>query len=79
MSESFGNGVSRTLSALSRQFDNVVWQKGKPPLDSELNLMSQIDIEKMQELVRAEMNSGFIIDPTVSMQDFQFHRDWSNF
>ena len=79
MSESFGNGVSRTLSALSRQFDNVVWQKGKPPLDSELNLMSQIDIEKMQELVRAEMNSGFIIDPTVSMQDFQFHKDWSNF
>lgn len=79
MSESFGNGVSRTLSALSRQFDNVVWQKGKPPLDSELNLMSQIDIEKMQELVRSSMNSGFIIDPTVASEDFQFHKQWSNF
>ena len=79
MSESFGNGVSRTLSALSRQFDTVVWQKGKPPLDSELNLMSQLDIEKMQELVRSNMNSGFIIDPTNAKDDFQFHKSWSNF
>ena len=79
MSESFGNGVSRTLSALSRQFDTVVWQKGKPPLDSELNLMSQLDIEKMQELVRSNMNSGFIVDPTVAVEDFQFHKSWANF
>lgn len=79
MSESFGNGVSRTLSALNRQFDTVVWQKGKPPLDSELNLMSQIDVEKMQELVRSMMNSGFIIDPTIAIEDFQFHKKWSNY
>ena len=79
MSENFGNGVSRTLSALDRQFDSVVWQKGKPPLDSEFNLMSQIDIEKIQQLVRSQMNSGFIVDPTTTQEDFQFHTSWSNY
>ena len=46
MSEDFGSGVSRTLSALARQFTTVVWQQGKPPLDSEFNLMSQVTWEK---------------------------------
>ena len=78
MSENFGNGVSRTLSALGRQFDSVVWQKGKPPLDSEFNLMSQIDIEKIQQLVRSQMNSGFLIDPTTTQEDYQFQKDWAN-
>jgi len=78
MSEKFGNGVSRTLSAIDRQFSTVVWQKGKPPLDSELNLMSQVDVEQMQQQIRSCMNSGFIIDPTRSAQDFMFKGGWSN-
>lgn len=77
--EKFGNGVSRTLSALERQFSTVVFGKGRPPLDSELNLISQIELENLQETVRSAMGSGFIIDPTVSLEDFQFNKNWSNF
>lgn len=79
MSEKLGNGVSRTLSALGRNFSQVVWQKGKPPLDSELNLMSQIETEKMQELMRSQVHSGFFLDPTLALSDFITKENWSNF
>lgn len=78
MSESFGNGVSRTLSAIARQFDAVVWQKGKPPLDSELNLMSQVDLERLRQAIRAQMHSGFLLDPTRAQADFVTNPQWSN-
>jgi len=79
MSEKLGNGVSRTLSALGRNFSQVVWQKGKPPLDSELNLMSQIESEKMQEVLRSQVHSGFFLDPTLAPSDFITKPNWSNF
>jgi hypothetical protein len=79
MAEKLGTGVSRTLSALSRNFGQVVWQKGKPPLDSELNLMSQIDLERMQEFVRSQVHSGFFLDPTQASLDYNTHKNWSNF
>ena len=79
MSEKLGNGVSRTLSALGRNFSQVVWQKGKPPLDSELNLMSQIESEKMQELLRSQVHSGFFLDPTLAPTDYITKSNWSNF
>lgn len=79
MSEKLGNGVSRTLSALGRNFGQVIWQKGKPPLDSELNLMSQIESEKMQELVRSQVHSGFFLDPTLAPMDYITKPSWSNF
>ena len=79
MAEKLGTGVSRTLSALSRNFGQVVWQKGKPPLDSELNLMSQIDMERAQELIRSQVHSGFFLDPTQASLDFNTNKNWSNF
>lgn len=79
MSEKLGNGVSRTLSALGRNFSQVIWQKGKPPLDSELNLMSQIESEKMQEVLRSQVHSGFFLDPTLAPTDFITQPNWSNF
>ena len=79
MSEKLGNGVSRTLSALGRNFSQVIWQKGKPPLDSELNLMSQIESEKMQEVLRSQVHSGFFLDPTLAPTDFITKPNWSNF
>lgn len=78
MSLDYGNGVSRTLTALDRQFGPVVWQKGKPPLDSELNLMSQIDWERFRLLVKAVMPSGFLLDPTRSVEDYEFNPLWAN-
>lgn len=70
MSESFGPGVSRVLTALAQQFTTVVWQADKPPLDSELNLMSQVDWENLSQLVRAQVHSGFFLDPTRCEEDY---------
>ena len=70
MPESFGPGVSRTLSALARQFAAVVWQADKPPLDSELNLMSQMEWENLSQMVRAQVHSGFYLDPTRCEADY---------
>lgn len=78
MSEDFGNGVSRTLSALARQFQAVVFQEGKPPLDSELNLVQQDQLEQLRQLVRAEAHSGFFLDPTRALDDFVTAQSWSN-
>jgi len=74
----FGADVSRTLDAINRQFNTVLWRKGKPPLDAELNLMSQMDWENLRDVVRAMMPSGFILDPTRTAEDFQFDPNWSN-
>ena len=78
MSESFGPGVSRTLSALDRQFQTVIWQRGKPPLDSELNLMSQVDVEALREVVRSQVHSGFLLDPTRAVGDYVTDPSYSN-
>jgi len=78
MADDFGNGVSRTLSALQRQFQQVVWQASKPPLDSELNLVGQIELEQMADVVRSQMHSGFLLDPLESDSDFLFHKNWCN-
>ena len=74
----FGTGVSRTLDAVARQFSAVVWQKGRPPLDSELNLMSQDAWESLSQIVRSQMPSGFFLDPTRTAEDFQFNPNWAN-
>ena len=79
MSESFGPGVSRTLSALQRQFSAVVWQKGKPPCDAELSLIAQIANEQLRQAISAQMHSGFLIDPTRANADFVTDPSWSNF
>lgn len=74
----FGPGVSRPMDAVKRQFSAIVWQKGKPPLDSELNLMSQVDWESLRQVVRNYMPSGFLMDPTRSIEDYQFDPLWAN-
>lgn len=79
MADDFGLGVSRTLSALTRQFSNVVWQRGKPPLDSELNLVGQIGWEGLSETIREQMHSGFITDPIQSDKDYVYSRAGSNY
>jgi len=79
MAEDFGNGVTRTLSALERQFQIVVWQAGKPPLEAELNLMMQADWERVANVLRSEMHSGWLLDPFNSDRDFATASQWSNF
>lgn len=72
MAEDFGPGVSRTLDVLKRNFRGVVFQKKKPPLDSEVNLVGQIASEEQREYIRSHMHSGFLLDPTTAFKDFVF-------
>jgi hypothetical protein len=76
--ENWGPGVSRTLSALARSFTAVVWQDAKPPLDSELNLIAQVDWENLREAVRSQVHSGFFVDPTRAREDFATDPLWTN-
>lgn len=78
MATDFGSGVSRTLSELFRSFEHVVFQQKKPPLDSELNLLSQIHEGGLRDAIRAAMPSGFLIDPTHAIEDFKTQQNWSN-
>jgi hypothetical protein len=78
MSEDYGTGVTRTLSALHRQYDNLVNQYRKPPLHSEDNLRGQMSAERMRLALKAMMPSGFFLDPTRALHDFQFDPLWSN-
>ena len=79
MAKDFGTGVSRTLDAAMRQFTAVVFQDSKPPLDAEFNLQDDIHTENLSKLIRAEMPSGFFIDPTRAIQDYLFDPNWSNY
>lgn len=78
MSKSNGPGVSRTLDSLQRMFQGVVFQKGRPPLDAELNLQDDVHSENLRQVVRAMMPSGFIMDPTRAIDDYQFNTQWAN-
>ncbi len=78
MSLDYGTGVSRTLSPADRSWASVIWQSGKPPLDSELNLMSAVELERQRQYIAGVMPSGFLMDPTRAEHDFQFSPLWVN-
>lgn len=69
----FNAGVSRTLQPGDRAFDTVLWQQGKPPLDSELNLQSDVLSEKIKNYIESQYQSGFN-----DLQAFTFNASWSN-
>lgn len=80
MSQNFGNGVSRTLNPTQRQFIQAIFQKGKPPLDADVNLGDQIQAESIRQAVsNLFTSSGWLIDPTEARADYQTNKDWSNF
>ena len=78
MALSFGSGVSRTLDPVARAFQNVVFQKGKPPLDSELNFQDSIHDEQMRQQIASMMPSGFVFDPTRAYEYYGFDKQNSN-
>lgn len=79
MAENFKSGVSRVLEIANRNYSNLIWQEGKPPLDSELNFMGQIDWENLSETIRSQVHSGFLLDPTRSEEDFVFYDQSTNY
>jgi len=78
MTDFLGEGVSRTLTAQARNFLSPVFQKNRPPLDSELNLLSQISEEARRALIKANIPSGFIGDPIRAADDFETSTQASN-
>ena len=79
MADDFKSTVSRTLDTTNRQYTNVVWQAGKPPLDSELNLVGQLATDNLSKTVSATAHSGILMNPRTADRDFEFHPLWSNF
>lgn len=78
MAINFSPGVSRTLDPKDTQYQMVVWQASKPPLDSELNLVAQVANDQTQKQTKTQMPSGFLIDPTLSSKDYLTSSLWSN-
>lgn len=76
--EDFGSGCSRTLSAVDRAFNTVVWLNGKPPLNSEWNLMQQADSEARTTYVRSVMPSGWLGDGISPERDYVTNSRFSN-
>jgi len=79
MADDFKTTVSRTLDTTNRQYTNVVWQAGKPPLDSELNLVGQLATDNLSKTISATAHSGILMNPRTADRDFEFNSLWSNF
>lgn len=73
-----GSGVSRYISDRDRQYAGVVFQASKPPLDSELNLISLIDLESKAEEVRSRVCSGWLMNESNPYSDFHTRPEFSN-
>ena len=73
-----GSGVSRFISDYDRQYSVVVFQANKPPLDSELNLVSLADFEARADIVRSEMPSGWLMNESSPKADFFTNSNNSN-
>jgi hypothetical protein len=78
MSEFLGPGVYDTLSPEARNFLTVIFQRGKPPLDMELNLISQIQEDLRRATLTAQMPSGFVGDPLSAKADYTVSPQASN-
>lgn len=75
---SFGTGVSRVLNPDQASLVQVIWQQGKPPLDSELNLMQQLGDDWRRILALRGTPSGFLANPTNTRESFVTNSIWSN-
>lgn len=78
MAQNLGSGISRVLSAMDRQFASVVFKEGRPPLDSELNLVSSMAMESRAEEIRSRMASGWLMDESDPRGDFKTDPTYSN-
>lgn len=78
MTNPLGPGVSRFIDSRDKQLAGVIFQARKPPLDSELNLVSLIELEARAEAVRAEVASGWLMNESNPRADFHTNPSYSN-
>lgn len=79
MADNLGPGVSRVLLSAATQYAETIWQQGKPPCDSDLNLMQSLALEAVQSSVLRGMPSGFLGNETNLQQCFVTNPAWSNY
>lgn len=78
MSHNFGTGVSRVLEPDQASLVQVIWQQGKPPLDSELNFLQQLSEDWRRIGVLRGTPSGWLSNVVGSEEDFVTSSTWSN-
>lgn len=78
MAQNFGTGVSRVIDPAQSQFIQVIWQQGKPPLDSELNLLQQLSDDWRRILSLRGMPSGWLGNGVNMAEAFLTDASWSN-
>jgi hypothetical protein len=78
MGNNLGPGVSRVLSPVGTQYTEVIWQQGKPPLDSELNLLQDLATNWRQIMVMRGTPSGWLGNETNPSADYITNAQWSN-
>lgn len=79
MTDNLGPGVSRVLVSDATQYLETIWQQGKPPTDSELNLMQQLGIDAVRSSVLRGLPSGFLGNETNLQAAYLINANWSNF
>jgi hypothetical protein len=78
MTDNFGPNVSRVLSPSQASFKTVIWQQGRPPLDSELSLAQQIAAEWDRLYVLANTPSGWLDDAINPQDSYSTSPSYSN-
>lgn len=78
MASDFGTGVSRVLDPLQASWTQVIWQQGKPPLDSELNLNQQLAADWRRILTLRGTPSGWLGNAVNPSEVFVTSAMWSN-
>lgn len=73
-----GAGVTRYADNRDKQFAGVIFQANKPPLDSELNLISLIELESRAETVRSQLASGWLMTESNPKTDYFTNSNNSN-
>ena len=74
----FGTGVSRVLDPDQASMVQVIWQEGKPPLDSELNFLQQLAEDWRRIGALRGTPSGWLSNVTNLDEDFLTGATWSN-
>jgi len=70
----YGATVSRTLQPGSRAYSTILWQQGKPPLDAEETLQSDL-----QEEYRKRFNDNYMQSGFVNCHPLEYDASWPNY
>jgi hypothetical protein len=78
MVKNYGPGVSRVVDAAQTQFTNVIFQQGRPPLDAEFSLLSDISQESLRSVVSQTTPSGWLGTGIQDSDSYVTRPTWSN-